>query len=581
MGKVIDRNGFWYIKRNPISRVGVFPYLGRQISADCEPDKIYMVLRPKQELSKKETLDSLKLIPLVNEHTMLGEGFTPAEEKGVEGTLGDNIEFDNDTIYADIKIFSEDMKKKIREGKKELSLGYYCVYDKQSGTYNGQRYDYIQKKISGNHLALVDKGRMGSDVRVYDSKDGKDFAMDSIDITMDKDEDIEWVTVNGNHIPVKKGENKQEAVKKFIENKNKESEKGNKTESKVEKTYKKLSEQGLKGEALEQAIYEKHGWEGVEELRKIEKGNKKEDKQTEIPSSFEKGDIMFSKKLNRNYVYLGKNDDGLYIFADNDKFIKNDLNDDDMWLVSEKYLKNNLKDGNMVLAENRSGYEKSEDIDIEKGEYKKNNEEKEEMKEKEKKVAIDEDKRKLIDEIGGMCKEAGMSEEQIRTIIGKAEKIAYNASEATKADDEDEEKKDEKKDEEEKPAKDKCGKDEEKKDEEKKDEAKDEEEDDKKDEEEKKKEIIKEFAKKEKLAKEVEDTLGTFDHSEMTLQEIAEYACDKLELGAEKGQEIATLKGYLKGVEKQKVAVSMKAEDSDFNVVEDKSFDNYLKNAKK
>lgn len=227
-----------------------------------------------------------------------------------------------------------------------------------------------------------------------------------------------------------------------------------------------------------------------------------------------------------------------------------------------------------------------QDIDIEKMEYKKNNEEKEEMKEKEKKVAIDEDKRKLIDEVGGILKDK-VSEEDWKTIMGKLEKVAYNASETSKADDEEddkkEEKKEEKKDEEKKSAKDKCGKDEEKeKKEEAVDETKDEEEDDdKKDEEEKKKEIIKEFAKKEKLAKEVEDTLGTFDHSEMTEQEIAEYACDKLELGAEKGQEIATLKGYLKGVEKQKVAVSMKAEDSDFNVIEDKSFDNYLKNAKK
>ena len=36
-------------------------------------------------------------------------------------------------------------------------------------------------------------------------------------------------------------------------------------------------------------------------------------------------------------------------------------------------------------------------------------------------------------------------------------------------------------------------------------------------------------------------------------KEIAKYACDKLELGAEEGQEVSTLKGYLKGVKKQKV----------------------------
>lgn len=414
MGKVIDRNDFWFIEKNPITKVGVFPYLGKQISADCEPDKIYYVLRPKEELSKKETLDSLKLLPLVDEHTMIGKDFTPAEEKGIDGILGEKVIYDNGTIYTDIKIFSEDMKEKIREGKKELSLGYFCTYDKQTGTYKGQRYDYVQKNIVGNHLALVDKGRMGSDVRVYD---------------------------------------------KAIENK-------------------------------------------------------------------------------------------------------------------------------MYCCDSLEG------IDIEKMEYKKNNEEKKEMADEKKQVeAKDEDKRKLIDEIGGILKDK-VSEEDWKTIVGKIEKIAYKGSEETKADDEEVEEKEEKKEvKDKKTAKDKCGKDEEEKEEEKtededdkeKKEGEDEEEEEKKDDKKGMDEadVIKMFARKEKLAKEVEEVLGTFDHSEMTEKEIAKYACDKLELGAEEGQEVSTLKGYLKGVEKQKVAVSMKAEDSCFNVVEDKSFENYLKNAKK
>ena len=92
--------------------------------------------------------------------------------------------------------------------------------------------------------------------------------------------------------------------------------------------------------------------------------------------------------------------------------------------------------------------------------------------------------------------------------------------------------------------------------------------------------VIKMFARKEKLAKQVENILGTFDHSEMTESEVAKYACDKLEISAEKGQEISAIKGYLKGVENKKVEVRIKTEDSDFDVV-DTSFDNYLKNAKK
>lgn len=38
---------------------------------------------------------------------------------------------------------------------------------------------------------------------------------------LDKD-DIQWITVKGNHIPIKEGENKEEAIKSFFESKSKE-----------------------------------------------------------------------------------------------------------------------------------------------------------------------------------------------------------------------------------------------------------------------------------------------------------------------------------------------------------------------
>lgn len=80
-----------------------------------------------------------------------------------------------------------------------------------------------------------------------------------------------------------------------------------------------------------------------------------------------------------------------------------------------------------------------------------------------------EDKRKLIDEIGGILK-GKVDEEILRTILGKAEKLAYKGSETSEADDEEPKK--------EEPAKDKVIEKKEKKDEEEikkiKDEAKEE-----------------------------------------------------------------------------------------------------------
>lgn len=176
MAKRIDENGFWIIENNPLSKVGIYPYLGKQIdpngSLGLEPDKIYNVLRPEEELSKEETISSFKLIPLIDEHEMIGGEFTPAEKKGVEGILGEKIRFEDGKITGDIKIFSEKMKNQIENGKKELSLGYRCKYEFKPGVWNLQPYEVIQKDIKGNHIALVEHGRMGSDVRVYDSKNG-------------------------------------------------------------------------------------------------------------------------------------------------------------------------------------------------------------------------------------------------------------------------------------------------------------------------------------------------------------------------------------------------------------------------
>lgn len=165
----VDNNGWFEVKGNPLSKVGIFPYSGGQIGGD--PSKIYNIYRPEEELSNQETIDSFKLLPWINEHVMLGnsdDGLTPAEQKGIEGVLGEDIYFENGILYGNIKVFSENLADLIESGKKQLSAGYRCKYDMVSGDWNGQSYDGIQREIRGNHLALVQEGRMGKDVAVLD-----------------------------------------------------------------------------------------------------------------------------------------------------------------------------------------------------------------------------------------------------------------------------------------------------------------------------------------------------------------------------------------------------------------------------
>ena len=170
--RLADVNGYITIKDNPISKVGVFEYSGAQIGVTGEnASRVFKVYRPESELSDPECIESFKLLPFVDEHAMLGpeqEGLTPPERKGVGGMIGETVYFDAPYLRANLRILSESLKNSIASGKIELSPGYRCVYEMTSGVYNGQHYDAIQRRIRGNHLALVSDGRTGPDVSVLD-----------------------------------------------------------------------------------------------------------------------------------------------------------------------------------------------------------------------------------------------------------------------------------------------------------------------------------------------------------------------------------------------------------------------------
>lgn len=207
-----DINGWFEVKDNPLSMVGVFPYSGRSISDECDKNKIYMVYRPAEELGSSDCIDSFKLIPWIDDHVMLGsedDGLTPSEEKGIQGVIGQDVYFDGSILKGNIKVFSEAMANLIANGKKELSCGYRCNYEYSPGIFDGIKYDYIQRNIRGNHLALVDNGRMGSDVAVLDHFN---FTVDSKEFTKMAEENKKDDEKSGEKTPMT-----LEEVHKFLE----------------------------------------------------------------------------------------------------------------------------------------------------------------------------------------------------------------------------------------------------------------------------------------------------------------------------------------------------------------------------
>ncbi|MDE2471810.1 MAG: DUF2213 domain-containing protein [Bradyrhizobium sp.] len=178
----IDTNGWVEIAGNPLSKAGVFDYRGAQLPNAPDAARIYRVYRPAEELADPECIASFRLLPWIDDHAMLGDedaGLMPAERKGVQGVIGEEVYFDAPYLRGNLKVFSQSLAGLIEAGKRELSCGYRCVYDWTSGVFEGQPYDCVQRQIRGNHVALVNSGRMGPDVAVLDTLDQPTLTSDA------------------------------------------------------------------------------------------------------------------------------------------------------------------------------------------------------------------------------------------------------------------------------------------------------------------------------------------------------------------------------------------------------------------
>lgn len=165
--RIYDENGYLEVTDNPLTKEGVFPYLAKELGlTDRDPNAIVYVYRPAEEIEK--AADSFKLQPLINEHEWLGEHGTAPEKKGILGTIGEQVYFDAPYLRGNIKIHGQIAQDLIHAGKIELSAGYKCDYAPESGTFNGKPYEFTQRGLRCNHLALVQEGRTGKDVAILD-----------------------------------------------------------------------------------------------------------------------------------------------------------------------------------------------------------------------------------------------------------------------------------------------------------------------------------------------------------------------------------------------------------------------------
>lgn len=165
----IDADGRLHVDRSHISKATVNPYYGKEIpgfeALGLQPDTVYRLLRDPVELERGAA--TFARLPILSEHVPVTVD-TPRPDL-VVGAIGSEITFSAPYLDADLCVWDATAIAGIETDKvRELSCAYRYVPVMEPGEFEGQVYDGRMTEIQGNHLALVEVGRAGSDVVVAD-----------------------------------------------------------------------------------------------------------------------------------------------------------------------------------------------------------------------------------------------------------------------------------------------------------------------------------------------------------------------------------------------------------------------------
>jgi hypothetical protein len=169
----VEHPNGWIDADAVIARTGVLEYLLADGTRRVE-------YRPPEEHTD-EMLASFDLVPVTNRHPPSGwltASNTTQYQVGVVGAP----RVDGQMVRAKVRLLSSSAVIAAKAGRTQLSCGYTCELDPSPGIApDGTRYDAVQRRVSGNHVALVDVGRAGPDVRLRVDSLDLDVLADAVD----------------------------------------------------------------------------------------------------------------------------------------------------------------------------------------------------------------------------------------------------------------------------------------------------------------------------------------------------------------------------------------------------------------
>jgi hypothetical protein len=161
-----EPEGYLLCLNVPVARTGTQDYLPEELGLSGNgPPGMIPVLRPESEVFSPETIASFEAMPVTNDHPPDGVDISNirALQKGHAHNVRRGTGEESDLLLADLIITDPTLIDLILEGKREISCGYTYELCEENG-------QFIQRKIRGNHVAVVDAGRAGPRVCIKDEQ---------------------------------------------------------------------------------------------------------------------------------------------------------------------------------------------------------------------------------------------------------------------------------------------------------------------------------------------------------------------------------------------------------------------------
>ena len=152
-----------------VARVGIQDYLASELNLPGDPNRIVKVYRSPEEVFDAHSLESYSGADVTLNHPagLVTSANYKMTSAGVVRSQGrQSVDF----VECDLIIKDALAIKAVEGGKCELSAGYTAIYEHRPGTTkDGQAYEYVQRFIRINHVAIVDRARAGPQARILDN----------------------------------------------------------------------------------------------------------------------------------------------------------------------------------------------------------------------------------------------------------------------------------------------------------------------------------------------------------------------------------------------------------------------------